>query len=374
MDGGDLNHIPVRPPPPGRTSNFTNPESRSYQLIILISVLSFLVVAMILMRLYSRLRVTRSSGLDDIFCVAATGSLADGLLAQLTSATTKVGFLVFYLRLFRPVTYVRYLIWAGMAVIITFAIVFFIIDLVVCVPRSGETWLNPAVSHRCNNISVPLVTVGAYFKVITDFYILFIPLHQLPRLRLSKKRKVGFVLIFMTGLLAAGSGLANLIIRSNGTIFDKSDFSWTIVPVYATTLVELNVGLICLSLPVVFILFVGRFTQLSRSVGSWIRERRSPRQSPHQSGGGGSSEHIAAPDDSTPQLPPVSDNTSFSGMRKFIRNVYRSQLQSSRGDTTFDTFDDQSPEEYNYHAHLKPPKPKDVAESDNSQRSQKQRS
>lgn len=65
MDGGDLNHIPVRPPPPGRTSNFTNPESRSYQLIILISVLSFLVVAMILMRLYSRLRVTRSSGLDD---------------------------------------------------------------------------------------------------------------------------------------------------------------------------------------------------------------------------------------------------------------------------------------------------------------------
>lgn len=98
-------------------------------------------------------------------------------------------------------TYVRYLIWAGMAVIITFAIVFFIIDLVVCVPRSGETWLNPAVSHRCNNISVPLVTVGAYFKVITDFYILFIPLHQLPRLRLSKKRKVGFVLIFMTGLL-----------------------------------------------------------------------------------------------------------------------------------------------------------------------------
>lgn len=38
---------------------------------------------------------------------------------------------------------------------------------------------------------------------------------------------------------AAGSGLANLIIRSNGTIFDKSDFSWTIVPVYATTSVDL---------------------------------------------------------------------------------------------------------------------------------------
>ncbi|KAI0854509.1 hypothetical protein F4860DRAFT_499209 [Xylaria cubensis] len=355
MVGYDLDHTPVRPPPPGQHSNFDHPESRSYQLIILISVLVFLVFVVILLRLYARLKVVKSFALDDVFCIAGTilvlsysglilkllyypgggvlgihlwdvtlrrfiewqkGSLADGLLAQVTNATIKVGFLLFYLRLFGLVNHVRWMIWIGLAVIVTFAVVFFIIDLAACVPRVGETWASPSVSQRCNSISVNLVTAGAYIRVVTDFYVLFIPLHQLPSLKLSKKRKIGVALIFLTGLLAAGAGLTNLIIRSNPKVFDKSDFTWTIVPVYATTLVELNVGIICLSLPVIFILFVGRFTRLSQSVSSWIRERRSPRQSPRQSphaSGGGSSEHLAGQNNSAPQLPSVPDeDTSFS--------------------------------------------------------------
>lgn len=33
---------------------------------------------------------------------------------------------------------------------------------------------------------------------------------------------------------ACGAGLTNLIIRSDKRVFDPADFSWTIVPVYAT--------------------------------------------------------------------------------------------------------------------------------------------
>ncbi|KAI1351315.1 hypothetical protein F5Y01DRAFT_128582 [Xylaria sp. FL0043] len=400
----DLDHTPVRPPPPGQHSNFDHPESRSYQLIILISVLSFLVAVVILMRLYARLRVTKSFGTDDIFCIAATVlvlsysglilrllyypgggilgihlwdvtlrkfiewqklSLADGLLAQVTNATIKVGFLVFYLRLFGLVNHVRWMIWFGLTVIVGFAVAFFIVDLAACVPRAGETYASPSVSERCNSISVNLVTVGAYIRVVTDFYILFIPLHQMPSLGLSKRRKIGVTLIFLTGLLAAGAGLTNLIIRSDKNVFDKSDFTWTIVPVYATTLVELNIGIVCLSLPVIFILFVGRFTKLSKSLGSWIRERRSPRPSPHQSDhASGSSEQLAGESDDggPPRLPPVSDTeTSFSTrMRKFIRTIYSSQSESTRGDTTLGTFDDQATGKYDYHMHLKNSRPKQM--------------
>ncbi|KAI0434888.1 hypothetical protein F5Y09DRAFT_295119 [Xylaria sp. FL1042] len=400
----DLDHTPVRPPPPGQHSDFEHPVSRSYQLIILISVLSALVVAVILMRLYARLRVTKSFGTDDIFCIAGTVlvlsysglilrllyypgggilgihlwdvtlrrfieweklSLADGILAQFTNASIKVGFLVFYLRLFGLVNHVRWMIWFGMTVIVGFAVIFFIIDLAACVPRAGETFASPSVSERCNNISVNLVTAGAYIRVVTDFYILFIPLHQLPSLKLSKSRRIGVTLIFLTGLLAAGAGLTNLIIRSDKNVFDKSDFTWTIVPVYATTLVELNIGIVCLSLPVIFILFVGRFTKLSKSLGSWIRERRSPRPSPHQSDHA-SFEHLAgghSDEGGPPQLPPVSDTeTSFSTrMRKFIRTIYRSQLDSTRGgDTTLGTFDDQATGKYDYHVHLKDTRPKQM--------------
>ncbi|KAI1390091.1 uncharacterized protein F4822DRAFT_428435 [Hypoxylon trugodes] len=157
-----------------------------------------------------------------------------------------------------------------MAVVVTFCVAFVIIDLVACAPwpSEGGNWVAPSFIDRCGRISVPLITAAAYVSVFTDFYILLIPLRRIPGLGLSLKRKIGVSLIFLTGLLATGAGLTNLIIRQNKKVFDGSDFTWTIVPVYATSLAELNVGLICLSLPVIFVLFVGRFTTLSKSVRS----------------------------------------------------------------------------------------------------------
>ena len=129
--------------------------------------------------------------------------MADSVLIRIANTTIKTGFLVFYLRLFSPITYVRYMVWGGMAVVITFCIVFVIIDLVACAPWPSEQgdWLAPSVEERCGHIVVDLITAGAYFSVITDFYILFIPLHRVPKLGLSRNRKIGVSLIFLTGLL-----------------------------------------------------------------------------------------------------------------------------------------------------------------------------
>ncbi|KAI1211122.1 uncharacterized protein F4807DRAFT_466462 [Annulohypoxylon truncatum] len=366
MNSSYMDSTPARPPPPGQESNFTNPESRCYQLIIPIAVFTALIIVIVFLRIYARLRITRSFGADDWLCIAATiltlsysalilkllwrpgggilgihlwdvplshyveyakvgktpaseetailnriylqGSLADSVLIRITNTTIKVAFLVFYLRLFGHVNYVRYMIWAGMAVVITFCVAFVIIDIVACAPWPSEhgNWLAPSLTDRCDNIAVDLVTAGAYFSVISDFYILFIPLHRVPKLGLSRRRKIGVSLIFLTGLLATCAGLVNLIIRQNKKIFDPSDFSWTIVPVYATSLTEINVGLICHSLPVVFVLFIGRFTNLSKSVRSWVRERPSPRQS-----AGDSSSNLAPNDSAAPRLSSVPSDTEF---------------------------------------------------------------
>ncbi|RYP18843.1 hypothetical protein DL765_003723 [Monosporascus sp. GIB2] len=402
MDPGYLDRTPMRPPPLGRRSDFINPEDRSYQLIILIAVLSTLVVLLVSLRIYARLKVTRSFGADDWLCIIATiltlsysgiilhllfrpgggilgihlwdvpisrymdhqkGSLADSVLIRITNTTIKVAFLVFYLRLFSPVTHVRYLVWAGMALVITFCVVFVAIDVVACAPFPSENWLSPSLLERCYRIAVDLITAAVYFSLITDFYILFIPLHQVPNLGLSKKRKIGVSLIFLTGLLAAGAALTNLIIRSDRTIFDQSDYTWTIIPVYATSLIEINVGLICLSLPVVFVLFVGRFTSLSKSVSSWIKERRSPRQN-----AGESSSNLSPGDSATPpQLSSIPSDTSFSGMRKFIRNIYRSRAQpSAREEATLTTFDDLTSADLSYHLQLKTIQSKQTEKSRNT--------
>ena len=65
MDPGYLDTTPVRPPPPGQDSNFINPESRSYQLVIIISILSAFIALLVPLRVYTRLRITRSFGADD---------------------------------------------------------------------------------------------------------------------------------------------------------------------------------------------------------------------------------------------------------------------------------------------------------------------
>lgn len=125
------------------------------------------------------------------------------MLIRLCSTIIKVGFYVFYLRLFYPYQHVRIMIWTGMGAVVTFCIVFVITDLIACSPWPKERlgWMDPSLTERCNSIAPDLVTAGAYFNVISDFYTLFIPLHLLPNLNFSRKRKVGLSLIFLTGLL-----------------------------------------------------------------------------------------------------------------------------------------------------------------------------
>ncbi len=90
-----------------------------------------------------------------------------------------------------------------MAVVILFCFAFVLTDLIACAPLPFEhgNWLAPSLQKRCDSLSDNLVTVAAYFSVVTDFYTLFIPLHQVPKLRMSKERKIGVSVLFMTGFL-----------------------------------------------------------------------------------------------------------------------------------------------------------------------------
>ncbi|KAJ8124294.1 hypothetical protein O1611_g9346 [Lasiodiplodia mahajangana] len=365
----DFDTTALRPPPPGRTSNFTNPESRSYQLYILIAVLTALVVIVISLRLYTRLRITRSFGVDDCghssprfsvllwqpgggvlgihlwdvpishYIEYLKGALAESILIRVTNTTIKIAFLLFYLRLFRPIAYVRYMVWIGIVVLVTFCLVFVALYTEACtlLPSEHGNWLAESFSNRCDDIAVDLIRAASYFSVITDFYILFIPLHQVCSLRLSTKRRFGLTLVFLTGLLAIGSGLANLIIRTDPKIFDPSDFTWTEVSVYATALVEINVGLLCHSLPVLSVLFASNFTGLSKTLSSWIRERRSPRQSPHQSprqSGDESTPHIASANDFPEDRAPAPEKEAM-GTVNYHRQVKSYSRPAGEGHGVF---------------------------------------
>ena len=73
-------------------------------------------------------------------------------------------------------------------------------QMVFATPRPSETWVSHLVSSeemKATRLSVPLSAVGLFFDIV----ILLLPIAGVMRLQLPTRRKIGIMLIFLTGLL-----------------------------------------------------------------------------------------------------------------------------------------------------------------------------
>ncbi|KAK8128690.1 hypothetical protein PG984_009798 [Apiospora sp. TS-2023a] len=358
MDDYDwyLDHTPVTKPPPGRESNFVNPESISYQLITVIGVMTALVV------LFTAVEDGVNGGPDGRhlwdttlrqFIYHAKLSMSNSVLIRTTNTAIKCAFFVFYLRLFGPKDHIRTMVFGGIAVVLTFYVVFVISYLATLVPGDGD-YLSKEFQARQGEAPAKLTTAAAYMSVITDIYIMAIPMHQVPKLGLSYKRKWGISLIFLTGLVATTAGIINIIFRHNKNLLDWKDITWSGQYVLMASHIECNLGMVCLSMPVVLALFVGRMTAFGQSLGSWVNLRKAQRH-----GAGDSASNLSPSDgnesapDAAPEIPTKrTPNPRISGMRKFIRNLNSSQVDPNNTTVT-STFNDLTSADFSYHHQLK---------------------
>ena len=70
-----------------------------------------------------------------------------------------------------------------------------------CIPRQGQSWLEATVTPSClNNVSLTGLVYGI-FNVVSDVYLLVIPLAVVSQLQLPRKRKLGIYAVFAIGLL-----------------------------------------------------------------------------------------------------------------------------------------------------------------------------
>lgn len=120
------------------------------------------------------------------------------------------------------------------------------------------------------------------------------------------------------------------------------------------SLAEITVGLVCLSMPVVFTFLIGRVTDWGQSLRSWVKERRVRRYGSDDSP---SSESLA-PDRATTTTPPrLSESTptaTLAGIRRFIKNIYRSEAANSANDNTQVTsYNDLASTDLSYHDQLR---------------------
>ncbi|OCL10074.1 hypothetical protein AOQ84DRAFT_290010, partial [Glonium stellatum] len=241
MDPEILANTPALAPPPGVVPNFVNPQSRADQTRIVICVTLPIMVILLALRIYTRLRKTRAFGADDCmllnltssmsvisFCGVVLSILGNPLgphqwdipviditekfvkvrtslvvicLYAICATLVKCTLLVLYLRIFRPSRRAQIMIWAGIVVIIVFYVCCIIVNTALCVPHSGDGgWLSAKSQSRCSQPELNLSVTQGVFSAVSDFYVLCIPLQLVLGLRLPKMRKIGVSSIFLTGL------------------------------------------------------------------------------------------------------------------------------------------------------------------------------
>ncbi|KAI8633623.1 hypothetical protein F5Y19DRAFT_470864 [Xylariaceae sp. FL1651] len=295
-DRNKLEQLPALPPPDGVQSNFDSPDTREGLGRIFLGLTYGLMLVFLALRIYTRLSITRALGADDYLSFAAAASitaytglsfslfgdplgrhqwdvrlsdfdasflirtLSSIVLFALSSLFVKVALLVLYFRVFAPDKTARNMIWAGIITIVIFYILAIIINIRFCVPISMTTpvpdpnaWIKKLEASTCSQPVYNLNASVGLFGVLSDLYVLAIPVSMVSRLRLPRNRKIGIMGIFLTGLLACALSITSTVYRF--IQLNSYDFTWDSIPSYTLRAAELNIGLICSCLPVVFIVF-----------------------------------------------------------------------------------------------------------------------
>ncbi|KAG9230917.1 hypothetical protein BJ875DRAFT_137795 [Amylocarpus encephaloides] len=298
-----LAQMPAGPSPNGEPPNFINPESRSPGATASIVVILSIAMIVLWMRIYSRARISKQLGVDDLFAMiagavsAAMSGVAIALLNQggfgphtwnvrltdllkphynymtftlnitnfWSSAFAKLSILFFLLRVFprkvRPT--IAYLIYIGAAINGLFYCILTIYTGVVCAPRQSTGGFYPA---KCTP-AVRLQTgqASAAVNAFLDLYILAISLPTLWALQLPKGKKLGVIAVLCTGILACICSLIVLYYRVH--FISLLDFSWDQVLPITVGIWEPLVALITACLPALPALWVA----VSRTGFSSIR-------------------------------------------------------------------------------------------------------
>lgn len=108
--------------------------------------------------------------------------------------------LLMYHEIFRPIRWVRIAVYFSSVIIVGFYGAVMIALFVYSTPRPGRTWQEAAIDGTLTDsisLSVPTGVVG----LVTDIWLVVLPLPAVFALQMPMLRKLGVSCVFMTGIL-----------------------------------------------------------------------------------------------------------------------------------------------------------------------------
>jgi hypothetical protein len=114
--------------------------------------------------------------------------------------TAKMSLFILLLRIFGNLVWLRNLVYFGIVWNVLYSVACFIAFWVLCAPPSGQSWTLYLNSPQCIR-SVNLGFTQSSINILCDFYLFFIPIPAVLGLQVTTKKKLGIVLVFVTGLV-----------------------------------------------------------------------------------------------------------------------------------------------------------------------------
>ncbi|KAL8962327.1 MAG: hypothetical protein Q9193_001248 [Seirophora villosa] len=158
----------------------------------------------------------------------------------------KLTLFLLYLRLFSVDRLTKYLVYFGMTIITPFYLGAMLVAIINCSPRTGETRFQGLDSNRCGRQRY-MGFVQTVFNLISDFYLLIIPVNVVRKLQMPTRKKIEVLSLFMFGILGCMCAVINSYYRIE--LVRSKDRMWDAVPVIITSTFEINVGIMVACMP-----------------------------------------------------------------------------------------------------------------------------
>ncbi|KAM5451801.1 hypothetical protein MaudCBS49596_003629 [Microsporum audouinii] len=263
--------------------NYVNPtEVRGPLIIILTSIFAPLTLFVVIIRIFSRIHVSKSFGLDDVFIIAAVipalgcgaitvlGSVKYGwsrhvydvpfdqlvlglkmtmlieCLFAICCSFTKLSLLCFTRKITAGINsrVLRWLIIANVTIVTLEMVIFCIVAVFTCRPISAY-WTLSTKPQDCINETAHLLG-GGILNTVTDLCVVFLPFPTVMSLRLPTRQRVMLSILFGAGFIVciAGCFRAYFLHKLN-TSYDKT---WAGYPLWISGTIEMYLGVIAASL------------------------------------------------------------------------------------------------------------------------------
>ncbi|KAF7955044.1 uncharacterized protein EAE97_000303 [Botrytis byssoidea] len=262
--------------------NYDSPITRGYGVLIVTLILLPLVLSIIFIRLYTRLVMSKTFGLDDWLILAAMlPSTAFAILAILAEkkfhfnrhiwdvpfnrvtfglqyviitqivftlgqTLTKCSMLALYYRILSSGRRFKILTIAAFIIIAAQGLIFIIVTIFQCRPPSHYWLITFAPQPECINETVH-VTVAGTINTVTDCIVVLFPIPKMLQLQISHRQRLIIIFLFGAGFLVCVAGA----VRTYYTYVElvSPDMTWDTYYVWISSTVELYIGIIGASVP-----------------------------------------------------------------------------------------------------------------------------